>query len=98
MSLRIALDWDGTVTEDEILWFSFMRQAVERGHDLKIVTARCEKDADKIRERLASLEINIKVVATDGKPKIKEADAQLGRFFDIWIDDMPHLLFSSSAE
>lgn len=94
--MRIALDWDGTVTEDRDLWFPFMRLAVERGHELMIVTARSETDADRIRAEVGPL--GIRVIATDGKPKIKETDQQTGHFPDVWIDDMPHLLFSSSEE
>lgn len=94
--MRIGLDWDGTVTEDRELWFSFMRMAKERGHDLMIVTSRCETDAERIRSEVRPL--GISVIATDGKPKIKEVDAQIGHFLDVWIDDMPHLLFTSSVD
>lgn len=94
--MRIGLDWDGTVTEDRELWFSFMQLAKARGHDLMIVTSRCEADAQLIREEVAHLAIS--VIATDGKPKIKEVDAQIGHFLDVWIDDMPHMLFTSSVD
>lgn len=94
--MRIAVDWDGTVTEDRELWFSFLRLAKERGHEPIIVTARDEAGADSIRVEMDP--IGVQVFATDGKPKIKELDRQLGHFPDIWIDDMPHLLFSSSEE
>ena len=94
--LRIALDWDGTVTADRELWFAFIKHAKERGHDIFIATARSEETAQKVREEVA--QFGIKVIAVDGKPKINEVDRQTGHFPDIWIDDMPHLLFCSSKE
>lgn len=94
--MRIALDWDGTVTEDRELWLGFIKQATERGHTVMVVTSRSEESADRIRADVRDL--GIRVIATDGKPKIKEADRQYEHFFDVWIDDMPHLLFSESVE
>ena len=46
--LVIAVDYDGTYTEDPALWDAFIRNAKRRGHDIFFVTGRFphEKIAD----------------------------------------------------
>lgn len=88
----IAIDWDGTFTEDPDLWRMFIRE-VSRKNKMRcfFVTARnfseeVQKEAD---------ELGIEAIYTDGKPKMKfceEASADI----HIWIDDMPELLFSEA--
>lgn len=97
-SLRIGLDWDGTVTADRGLWFSFIRDAVARGHCVYIVTARPEEQCVPVRNELRTADLDVQVISTGAKPKIAEVDRQIGHFMDIWIEDMPQLLFASSAE
>ena len=38
--MNIALDYDGTYNRDLKLWDEFIFNAVERGHDIRIVTFR----------------------------------------------------------
>lgn len=89
---RIALDWDGTVTADRPLWFAFVALAKANGHEVSIVTCRTHESAQEVRREVAPL--GIEVIATDGQPKW-DAAYKPGAGFDIWIDDMPHMIFKS---
>ena len=83
--MNIALDYDGTYNRDLKLWDEFIFNAVNRGHDIRIVTFR---HAD------FPIEDNpgIPVLYTNGKPK-REYCVEVDFFVDIWIDDMPELIY-----
>lgn len=80
--MRIALDYDGTYTEDPELWDEFIASAVERGHDVTIVTMRSE-DIQQIPHN-----IEADIIYTDLKGK-RDYCARDGIEFDVWIDDHP---------
>jgi hypothetical protein len=94
--MRIALDFDGTYTADPILWNTFVSLAKERGHDVKIVTARSPyknifpgyDDNNDVHE--ASALMGIEVVFCDMVQKQDVYGA------DIWIDDRPDMVVGKS--
>jgi len=91
-SKTFALDWDDTFTADPDLWTEFIKLAKSRGHTVVIVTARPESSMDN--PRAFAKRMGIEAIATDGKPKIRACD-DAGLLVNIWIDDLPGLLFSN---
>lgn len=81
--MNVALDFDGTYTRDPELWNAFISLAKERGHTVKICTMRYPHEVVP--------DLGIEVVYTSRKAKFGTMEA------DIWIDDMPQLLFENSA-
>lgn len=80
--MRIALDFDGTYTEDEILWAAFVNKAKERGHYVAFVTARKDDGYNQELEAAAQM-LAIDIVYCDARPKSECFKA------DVWIDDNP---------
>lgn len=75
--MRIALDFDNTVTRDPMMWGEFYRLALSHGHEVKIVTSRhpgCP---------VPDWVVGIDVVYCSFTAKRKHYDA------DVWIDDDP---------
>lgn len=88
----IALDWDNTFTADPPLWLGFIKEAQKR-HRVFIVTARPPEHGEEIRQAMDPL--GVEIIFCSGQPKIAVTDeAQVS--IDIWIDDMPELLFSEA--
>jgi hypothetical protein len=87
--MRIALDFDDTVTRDPDLWMTFVVRALGRGHDVRIVTFRNNDmdnaDIDQWREG------KIPVFYTGGVTKRLYCMTQ-GWFPHVWIDDMPEII------
>lgn len=83
--MKIALDYDGTFTADPELWINFIDNAKKRGHQIFIVTMRYPNET-------LSHEIDCEIIYTSRKAKIRFL-ADLGLTVNIWVDDMPHLLF-----
>jgi hypothetical protein len=90
--ISFGLDWDGTFTEDPDLWRVFVSIAKQRGHMVTIVTARTGDKSDDVRAEAKSLGID--AIFTSGQPKIEAAD-KAGLLVNVWIDDMPGLLFKN---
>lgn len=88
--ISFGLDWDDTFTADPDLWREFVRLARARGHMVTIVTARHGEKSDEVRSEARAL--GIEALFTAGQPKISAADSQ-GLLVNVWIDDMPGLLF-----
>jgi hypothetical protein len=87
----IAIDWDDTFTADPDLWRIFVMAAKNRGHMVVIITARASDSKGEIAAEAKAL--GVEFMLTSGQPKIAHADAN-GLLVNIWIDDMPGLLFS----
>lgn len=85
--MNIALDYDGTYTEDPVLWDAFIQRAVEHGHQVTCVTMR-----HGLHEKV---EIGCPVIYTDRKAK-GEFVTLLGLKIDVWIDDAPHWIFQDA--
>jgi len=81
--MLIALDYDGTYTEDPVLWDLFISTAKERGHDVKILTMRYPYEP-------IHMIIDIDVIYTSRKAKYNFIPA------NIYIDNEPGRLFQDS--
>lgn len=87
--MKIALDYDGTYSADPELFNIFIRIAQQRGHEVYCVTMRY----DSLSEKVCDI-VPCKVFYTGRMAKIPYMK-NIGYEFDIWIDDMPHLLFDA---
>lgn len=92
--MRIALDYDGTVTEDPDLWSEFVLRALIGNHDVRIVTFRAFTDASPDLTYFAERH-NISIVYT-GREAKKPFCRQIGWEPDVWIDDTPDLIVTGS--
>lgn len=86
--MNIALDFDETYTNDPLLWDMFIKNALERGHDIRIVTYRKREMTDPA---LTWLSLWIPVIFTEYTRK-RTFTANMGWFPDVWIDDCPELI------
>lgn len=85
--MRIAVDFDGTFTANESLWFSFIAGARATGHDVKFVTFRhADYTAGHIMEWAKRL--GIEVIFTCHTQKAEYCE-KIGWKPDIWVDDEP---------
>ena len=80
--MKIALDYDGTYTEDPSLWNVFIQHALSCGHEIVCVTMRFPDEA---------IQMPCPVVYTSRKAKAEFYQA------DVWIDDNPRWLFVDAA-
>lgn len=86
--MKIALDFDGTVTADPDFWSAFVEDALDRGHQVLTVTHR--RDTHENRRAIEKvLGPSHPVVFAYDKPK-KLAAKEAGHEPHIWIDDNPH--------
>lgn len=97
--MKIALDFDKTFTADPRLWNSFINMAVASGHEVRIVTMRCDIK-DGINWKVATPDAvwhvpPVPVIWCDGNPKAEFCRA-LGWVPDIWIDDDPYGILKPS--
>lgn len=83
----IALDYDGTYTADPAMWNTFIESAKASGHIVVCVTMRYPHE---------EVTMPCEVVYTSRQAKMKYLSDR-GRIANIWIDDMPHLLFQGST-
>lgn len=93
--MKIALDFDQTFTLSPRFWLGFLRDAIARGHEVRIVTARDEHN-DGINWALFGGRYGThfpyvapcRVIWCDGRTK-RTVCKELGWEPDIWIDDNP---------
>lgn len=90
--MKIALDFDGTFTEDPYFWNEFVDRAPARGHEVFIVTARDELNDGINWARLHMSGPPCRVIFCDGRPKRKIA---IG--IDVWIDDNPYGIIGATS-
>lgn len=88
--MRIALDYDGTYTEDPELWDAFIRVAQSFGHEVMIVTMRYPQEA--IRH-----EVPCEIFYT-GRLAKRQFMQRLSIEFTVWIDDIPEFILHSTRE
>lgn len=79
--MKIALDYDGTFTEDVDLWWNFILNAKERGHTICVVTSR-NKDHNPIEHELPC---HVIYCSYEAKSKFFKAD--------VWIDNDPKYIY-----
>lgn len=84
--MNIALDWDGTVTKDPVLWQRFVELANAAGHRVYILTKR-------YRSEPVSLEGIEEIIYCSRKAKCHKLN-EIGIRIDIYIDNNPSDLFS----
>ncbi|QIG73079.1 hypothetical protein EVB99_088 [Rhizobium phage RHph_N3_19] len=83
--MKIALDYDGTYTQDPEIWDLFLYNFWQRGHDVRVVTHR-HAELDKIED----LPLGTQIIYTDGVAKKWYCEHREPFWVpDIWIDDKP---------
>ena len=86
-SLKFALDFDETYTEDPELWNHFICNCYKRGHTVTFVTYRFDSWENTDIKTVAHAH-GMDIVFTAGKQKMHCFAA------DIWIDDSPQTIVS----
>jgi len=84
--MKIALDWDGTVTRNHEFWREFVALAKKYGVDIRIVTLRYDRQID---DEMRSFDIPI--ICTNQLQKREHCRA-IEWHADIWIDDSPEFI------
>lgn len=92
--MKIALDFDGTYTEDTTLWDVFISRAQERGHVVYIVTFRSPDMRNPLMDRLYN-SLGVPILFTSRTAK-RDYALKYGIDFDVWIDDQPELIVNGS--
>ena len=74
--MKIAIDWDTVVTTDEELWGAFVKEALFRGHEVKLTSCTFTKQMVEFAEHLQAGEMNV-----------AEDDVQLQEVTsaDVWV-------------
>lgn len=83
--LVIAIDYDGTYTEDPTLWRSFIKKARSRGHTVLCVTMRYEYLEGY--EVLKELRGHVHQIIFTGRKAKKQFLSEWGINPDVWIED-----------
>ena len=88
--MRIALDFDGTITRHPVFWEDFVSLCKTHDIEVCVVTARPPRKSsqDQIPYFLGH---SVPIIFTSGKAK-KPHCQELGEEFDIWIDDNPWMV------
>lgn len=94
--MNIALDYDGTYTNDPNLWLRFILDCQAAGHSVWIVTMRYPSECgeDMFDQRIKGL--LVPVVATSRTAK-KEFCRKLGIVIHVWIDDHPEAVLNDAS-
>lgn len=94
--MLIAIDYDGTYTNDPELWDIFIHNAKERGHEVICATMRYEdKEGDIVK---AELEGKVdKIIFTGRLAKIATVRKLYGKNPHVWIEDDPAWLFDDAT-
>ena len=90
-NLKIALDFDDTITVDPEFWSLFIALAKKYKHEVTIVTFRNDDASDNDDIEYFALKNKVDIVYTNFKQKSACFNA------DIWIDDLPILIPSYEA-
>ena len=88
--MRIAIDFDDTLTMDAALWRIFIASCTSLGHSVICVTARRDTDDnnESISQWMRSHGIDLRVYYTGLASKVEHMK-KLNMPVDIWIDDDP---------
>ncbi|MCW5156378.1 HAD family hydrolase [Burkholderia cenocepacia] len=90
--MNVALDFDGTFTEDPEAWHVVIDLFLKRGHSVFLVTMRHPNEANRAMKDLAK---KITVIFTSRQAKKKFVEEQ-GIKINVWIDDNPHWILEDS--
>ena len=91
----IALDYDETITLDEVFWGVFIKLVGQMAHELAIVTSRSEAYTEDIED--FAEKHGVKVYYTGGEPK-RQYMAKYDIEVDVWIDDSPDCVYLIEGE
>lgn len=93
--MKIAFDYDGTISEDFRGWLTMMQYMRVRGHDVFVVTFRDERyDINSDLEDLDGYGFNI--YYTRGVAKRFWCEQFGPGHVDVWIDDKPEAIIDNS--
>lgn len=92
--MNIGLDWDGTVTRDEIAFLAMVHQFRKRGHKVYITTMRYHSEL----EELAGVAKLVDGIIASGRRSKRAACAEHGIVIDVWIDDNPYAVEKDASE
>jgi hypothetical protein len=103
--MNLALDYDGTASEDIFLFLSFAELARARGHKVYIVTMRYESECVQVEGKKppadpihpALLKAVDGLICTNRQAK-KPCCEAFGINIDVWIDDNPRAINESGAQ
>ena len=82
--MKFGLDYDGTFTEDRALWTRWVKDALDKGHEVKFVTYRYPHEWADIDHDAQKLGIEIIYTSRKQKSTVYKAD--------VWIDNQPELI------
>lgn len=94
--MKIAVDYDGTISEDVEAWYSAMEVLRNAGHDVFIVTFR-DKEHDWNDDLEFFYEENYEVYCTGGVAKRWWCEQFGPGDVDVWIDDTPEAIIANSV-
>lgn len=95
--MNIALDYDGTYTEDKTTWDYVIALLRSAGHNVIIVTMRNLNEEQEFMEVHNDLVGKVNCMYfTNRKQKRKYMESQ-GIYIDVWIDDMPEAIVDSKT-
>lgn len=93
--MNIALDYDGTYTNDPELWDKLIEQARARGHKVYCVTMRYPTESNEVYASLAGKVDDI--ILTCRMAKLNYL-AVKGITIDVWIDDRPDFVLMNASK
>lgn len=93
--MNVALDYDGTYTEDPELWLAFVRALELRGHNVWIVTMRYASETADMDKRIMEL---VDGVVFTGRQAKRKACEERGIKIHVWVDDNPEAVVLSGQE
>lgn len=89
----IALDYDGTYTNDPDFWNDFIYMVKSRGHKVICATMRYD-DPVESKDVNRTIGVSCEVIYTGRKAK-KDFLAKMNIHPDVWIDDNPLWLYQN---
>ena len=88
--MLIFIDHDGTYNADPVLWNTFIKHALSRGHEMHMVTLRHE------HETLENMPCQVHYTGRKAKADFMEAKG-FPKHSIVWIDDMPWFLYNDAG-
>jgi hypothetical protein len=96
--MKISLDWDDTVTRDVKLWMDFAARALARGHDVRVVTMRYEREVFDMKEVMHRFAGDVFPIIFTGRQQKRPFCEKLGWVPDVWIDDCPEFIVANGGQ
>jgi hypothetical protein len=90
--MLIGLDFDNTYTRDPEAWNTFIRYFTGRGHTVYCTTFRYPEQSEQVYQTIGEIIGRDRCYFTSYTAKHPFMLAQ-GIYIDVWIDDMPMLIY-----